>query len=149
MDATLRALGEILLKAVPTFILVVLLHFYLKYIFFKPLERVRQKRYEATEGARLLAEQSMAKAAAKIAEYEAALRAARAEVYQSQEQLHKQLQEREAAELAVARERVEQMVKQAKAQLTQEVESAKAGLAAQSDVLANEIADSILRRSAA
>ena len=40
MEETLRQLGGILLRAVPTFILVVLLHFYLKFIFFKPLQRV-------------------------------------------------------------------------------------------------------------
>src|ERR1039457_7455677 len=46
MDATLHALGGILLKAVPTFRLVLALHFYLKSIFFKPLEKVLGQRYE-------------------------------------------------------------------------------------------------------
>ena len=54
MDATLHALGEILLKAVPTVLLVVVLHFYLKYVFFKPLKKVLEERYNATEGARKL-----------------------------------------------------------------------------------------------
>ena len=76
MDETLRALGGILLRAIPTFVLVVLLHFYLKFIFFKPLQKVLRQRYEATQGARKLAESSLAKAAEKAAEYEAALRAA-------------------------------------------------------------------------
>ena len=48
----LHALGGILLRAVPTFLLIILLHFYLKSIFFKPLERVLEARSEATEGAR-------------------------------------------------------------------------------------------------
>lgn len=149
MDATLHALGEILLKAIPTFILVVLLHFYLKYVYFKPLEKVLKQRYAATEGARKIAEESLKRAAAKTAEYEAAMRAARAEVYQAQEQLHKQLQEREAAELAAARQRAEELVQQAKSQLDRDVESAKASLAGESDLLANQIAESLLRRSAA
>ena len=55
MDATLHALGEILLKAVPTVLLVVVLHFYLKYVFFRPLKKVLAERYDATEGARKLA----------------------------------------------------------------------------------------------
>ena len=59
--------------------------------------KVLQKRYEATEGARKLAAESLERAAAKTAEYAAAMRTARAEVYQSQEQLHRELQEREAA----------------------------------------------------
>jgi F-type H+-transporting ATPase subunit b len=149
MDVILHQLGGILLRAVPTFLLVVVLHFYLKFIFFRPLEKVLLKRYEATEGARKLAEQSMERASGKTAEYEAAMRVARAEVYQAQEQVHKQLQEREAAGVAAARERANVLIKEARALLSKDVEAAKVSLAADSAVLAEQIADSILRRSAA
>jgi F-type H+-transporting ATPase subunit b len=149
MDAILQQLGELLLKAVPTFLLIVFLHFYLKIVFFKPLEKVLKRRYEATEGARKLAEQSLERATAKAAEYEAAMRAARAEVYQAHERLHKQLQESEAAQLQEARRRSEGAVRQAKAELAQDVAAARTSLAAQSEMLANQIADTILRRSAA
>ena len=121
----LHALGGILLRAVPTFLLVILLHFYLKIVFFKPLEKVLHQRYEATEGARKLAEQSLEQAAAKTASYEAQLRAAKAEMYQAQEQLHKQLQEREAAAVAEARARADAAIKLAKQQLAADVEAAK------------------------
>src|SRR3954453_13202883 len=100
MDVILNQLGELVLKAAPTFILVVLLQFYLKRIFFKPLEEVLHQRYEATEGARKAAEDSLARASAKAAEYQAALRAARTELYPSQEQFYKQMQERETAPVA-------------------------------------------------
>ena len=149
MDATLHALGAILLRAVPTLLLVIVLHFYLKSIFFKPLERVLHGRFEATEGARQLARQSQERAAAKMAEYQAAIRAARSEIYQSQEQLHKQLQDREAADLLEARQRVEAAVREAKAGFAKDVAEAKTSLAADSDALATQIAESILRRSAA
>ena len=145
----LHALGGILLRAVPTFLLVVLLHFYLKSIFFKPLEKVLHQRYEATEGARQLAEQSLEQAAAKTASYEAQLRTAKAEMDQAQEQLHKQLQEREAAAVAGARKSADAAVKRAKTQLAADVEEAKTSLAADSKSLANQIAETILRRSAA
>src|SRR5437764_1668092 len=114
MDETLRALGGILLRAVPTFVLVVLLHFYLKYIFFKPLQRVLRQRYEATEGARKLAEASLAKASEKAAEYEAALRSARAETYKELELLRRQLQDDRAASVKEARARAEASVAQAR-----------------------------------
>jgi F-type H+-transporting ATPase subunit b len=149
MDAMLHALGGILLRAVPTFLLVILLHFYLKSIFFKPLEKVLRQRYEATEGARKLAEQSLEQAAAKTASYEAQLRAAKAEMYQAQEQLHKHLQEREAAAVAAARARAGAAVKLAKAQLDADIVGAKNSLAGDSDSLANQIAETILRRRAA
>lgn len=149
MDETLRQLGEILLKAVPTLFLVILLHFYLKYMFFKPLEKVLHERYLATEGARKVAQESLARATAKTAEYEAAIRAARNQIYQAEEQIHKRLQEKETAELTAARQRAEGLVKEAKAQLAHDVELAKAGLAQESDLLANQIAESMLRGSAA
>lgn len=149
MEATLHALGGILLKAIPTFLLVVLLHFYLKGVFFKPLQKVLRQRYEATEGARKLAAESLERAAAKTAEYQAAMRAARGEIYQAQEQLRKRLQEAEFAELTGARRRAQAAVEEAKTQLSSDVEAAKAGLARDSELLANQIAESILRRNAA
>jgi F-type H+-transporting ATPase subunit b len=149
MEATLRALGGILLRAVPTLLLVIFLHFYLKFVFFKPLEKVLHRRYEATEGARRLAEESMARAAAKAAEYEAAMRSARGEVYLEQERLHKKLQEQQAAALAAARKQAEGAIREAKARLGEDVESAKTGFARESDLLAAQIAETILQRSAA
>ena len=149
MDAMFQALGGILLKAVPTFLLVVLLHFYLKGLLFKPLQKVLRQRYEATEGARKLAAESLERASAKTTEYQAAMRAARTEIYQAQEQAHKRLQEGELAELALARRRAEEAVAKAKAELSSDVEAAKTGLAGDSEVLANQITESILRGSAA
>ncbi len=149
MDQILHQLGQLLLRAVPTFLLVIVLHFYLKSVFFKPMGKVLQERYDATEGARKLAEESTARAGQKTAEYEAAMRAARAEVYQAQEQIHKQLQEREAEELAKARKRSEVLIQEARAALALDVEGAKAGLAKDSELLAEQITEAVLRRSAA
>ena len=138
-----------MLKALPTFLLVVALNFYLKYVFFKPLERVLRQRYDATEGARKLAAEALDRAAAKTAQFEAALRAARSEVYQEQDRLHKELQERESAALTEARQRADAAVREAKTQLGRDVELAKVTLGSDSDALAEQIAESILRRSAA
>ena len=149
MDDTLRALGEILLKAVPTFFLVLLLYAYLTRVFFRPLEKVLQQRYEANEGARKLAEEAVAKATAKMAEYEAAMRAARGEVYQELGNLRSQLQAERNAALEVARKQAEKQIAAAKAGLEREVAVLKQDLAAQSDLLATQIAESILHRSAA
>jgi F-type H+-transporting ATPase subunit b len=145
MDQTLRALGDILLKAVPTFLLVVFLHFYLKKMFFQPMERVLRQRFEATEGARKLAEQALAKAAARTAEYEAAIRAARSEIYQTQEKFYKELQDSQEAQIAAAHQASQEAVRQARAQLARDVEAARATLAQSSESLAAEIADAILK----
>jgi F-type H+-transporting ATPase subunit b len=149
MDAMLQALGRILLHAIPTFLLVVLLHFYLKSVFFKPLGAVLKKRYEATEGARVQARQALEQAAAKTTQYEDSLRAAKAKLYQSQEQAHKKMQESESAAIAEARAAAEASIKVAKAQLADDVAEARTNLAAQSDVLASQITEAILGRGAA
>jgi len=149
MEATLHALSGILLRAVPTFLLVIFLHFYLKFIFFKPLDRVLKARYDATEGARKKAADSLEAAAARTAEYEAALRAARAEVYRQQELLHHQLQDEHTAQIHAARGQAEAAVRGAKAELAAEIEQAKRDLGAESDALAGQIAEVILNRGAA
>jgi F-type H+-transporting ATPase subunit b len=149
MGDTFHALGQILLNAVPTVLLLLLLYFYLKYMFFKPMEKVLHQRYEATEGSRKMAEEALERAAARTAEYETALRAARSEVYQSQEVLHQQLQERETAQLTAARQATDAAVQEACAQLARDVELAKAALGRESDALAAQITETILRGSAA
>ena len=145
----LHALGGILLRAVPTFLLIILLHLYLKSIFFKPLEKVLKARYEATEGARLAAQASLTQAAAKTEQYEKALFAAKSEFYKAQEKAFKELQERQAEIVAQARAEAEAEIKKARTELAAEVEIAKRSLAAESDALASLIAESVLRRSAA
>src|SRR3979411_2361134 len=103
MDATLHALGQVLLQGLPTFFLVLFLHFYLKSVFFKPLAKVLQERKEATEGARKQAAESLDRAAAKAAAYEESIRAARSEIYQEQESLRRKWREGQTDQLSDAR----------------------------------------------
>ena len=148
MESTLNALGGILLRALPTFFLVLLLHFYLKRVFFSPLEKIRKQRYDATEGAKKAAEASLAKAEAKAAEYEAAIRAARNEVYQEQEKVRMQWMFEQAAKTASARANADALIRSAQAALADQVDEARQSLRAQSESLADEIANSVLRRRA-
>jgi F-type H+-transporting ATPase subunit b len=149
MDAMLHALGGIMLRAVPTFLLVILLHFYLKSIFFKPLQKVLRDRYDATEGARKHAEQSLAQADVKTEQFEKALWAAKGGVYQEQEKAFKALQEQHSAAVAQARAAAEAEIKAARKALAADVAEVKRTLDTESDGLADRIADSILRRNAA
>jgi F-type H+-transporting ATPase subunit b len=149
MAAMLHDLGGILLRSVPTFLLILLLHAYLKSMFFKPLEKVLEARRQATEGARQLAEQSLARAVAKTEQYEKELFAAKTGLYLAQEKAYKELQDRHAAAIAEARAAADTQVKQAKALLAADIEQARVTLAAESDALANRIAETVLRRSAA
>ncbi|MBL8239370.1 MAG: hypothetical protein JNM66_18240 [Bryobacterales bacterium] len=147
MEATLHALGEIVLKGLPTFFLLLLLHFYLKRTFFAPLEKVLAERYEATTGARKQAESAMARAEAKAQEYEEALRAARTEVYKENEALRKQWREQQTVILAEARAKADSAIAIAKAEIAGDVRSAKASLQSDADRIADGIAAAILRRA--
>jgi F-type H+-transporting ATPase subunit b len=148
MESTLNALGGILLRALPTFFLVLLLHFYLKRVFFGPLDKILKQRYDATEGARKAAEASLARAEAKAAEYEAAIRSARHEVYQEQEKVRLQWREEQASKAADARAKAGGTIKDAQASIAAQVEEARRTLRAESESLADEIVNSVLRRRA-
>src|SRR5260370_4762586 len=145
MEETLHQLGGILLRAVPTFIIVVLLHFYLKFVFFKPLQQVLRRRDEATEGARKRAEASLLNASEKAAQYEAALRSARAETYKELEQLRRNLQDFRAAGVKEARASAEAAVARTKSSLAAEVAGLKKDLEAEARALAARIAAKILK----
>jgi F-type H+-transporting ATPase subunit b len=148
MEQTLAALAGILQKAVPTVILLVFLHLYLKAMLFKPLEKVLKDRDQLTTGARKSAEQSLAAADRKTAEYEATLRDTRNEVYREQEETRRRWLEDQSVQLASARERAQQKVAEARRQITQEATAARENLAGSSATLADQIASSVLSRGA-
>ncbi len=146
MDEILHSLGGLLLNAIPTFILVIALYFYLKRIYFRPLEAVLAERYRVSEGARQAAQETLAKADAKAAEYEVALRDARNQIYREQEQYREKLRQEQAAALAEAREAASAQIDQASARLRQEADAARQGLAADTEAFAGQIVQSILHR---
>jgi F-type H+-transporting ATPase subunit b len=148
MEATLHALGEIVLKGLPTFFLLILLHFYLKRTFFAPLEKVLAQRYDATTGARKQAEGALAKAEAKAKEYEEAIRNARTEVYKENEAMRKRWRDEQGVALADARAKSDALVAQSKADLAGDVSVARATLQAESERIADGITAAILRRTA-
>jgi len=149
MEATLNALGGILLNAIPTFVLIIFLHFYLKSIFFTPLEKVLQQRDEATAGARKRAAEGLRLAEEKAAQHEEILRAARGEVYKEQEEQRKKLVAEQAAQIAEAASKAKASVAAAREQLAAETAEAKKALAEESRQTATRIADSILAGRAA
>jgi len=89
MEKTFHDLGQLLLKAIPTIFLLVVVHFYLKAMFFRPMADVLAKRRAATEGLRESAEAMRAKAAENIKFIEGQLRQAREAIYQEQEEARK------------------------------------------------------------
>ena len=89
MEQTLQALVGILEKAVPTVLLLIILHFYLKAMLFGPLAKTLKQRDALTKGARQSAEESLTSAERKTAAYEVKLQEARGEVYREQEDIRR------------------------------------------------------------
>lgn len=145
----MQALGGLFLKALPTFILVILLHFYLRAILYGPIEKILKQRDAATEGVKKAAEESLARADQKAREYEHSLREARSEVYHEQEEFRKQWRQEHAAAIEEARSRAAAVVAEAKRSLQAETADAMRGLDAQADALAEQITESAIGRRAA
>jgi F-type H+-transporting ATPase subunit b len=146
MEQTLHALAGIMVKAIPTVVLLLILHFYLKAMLFKPLDQVLKQRAELTEGARKAAQQSLLAADQKQQEYEAKFREARAEVYRAQEETRRRWLDDQAGQIAGARERSEASIRLAREQIAAETAAARQTLVDTSGALADQIAAAILGR---
>ena len=149
MDKLLHDLGGIVLNGLPTFFLVIVLAVCVKYLYLKPLEKVLAERYRLTDGARKAAEESLKSVDSKLAEYEEALAKARGEIYREQAEFLRQLQERQAEQAKAVRTEADQRIAAAKVSIAAEARTAAAGLEAQSDTLAAQIADAVLARRVA
>jgi F-type H+-transporting ATPase subunit b len=144
MGQTLQALGGILLQAIPTIVLLLIVHFYLKWMFFRPMREVLEKRREATEGARESADAMLKQASQKTATLEAALRKARDEIYQENEEQRRRWIGEQTNRLEEARRESRELIHKAKQELDAEAETAKRSLTATAETLAEDIARSLL-----
>ena len=148
MDATLNALAGILLKGLPTFILFLLLHLYLRRMFFAPIDNVLKLRHDATSGAKQAAQESLNVANAKARDFELKLDEVRARLGQEREATRKEWVARQATSVAEARTRTEAKIAVGIAEVMAEAAAARTALSAETDRLADEIANSVLRRTA-
>src|SRR5271166_7147370 len=128
MDQTLQQLGELLLGAVPTIILVALLYALYTTIVHKPLRRVLEERRSKTEGAIEKSRADIAAAEARTSEYELRLREARATVFRAQEARRKTALDARTAALTEARSKAQAQVQAAKADIQKDRDAAQAGL---------------------
>lgn len=149
MDQTLHQLGELLLGAVPTVILLALLYLLYSVIVHKPLRRVLEERRSKTEGAVEKSKADIAAAEARTAEYEQRLREARATVFRAQEARRKAALEARAAAMNEARSTAHAQVQSAKTEIEKDREAAQAGLQGEAQSLAVEIMRRVLEPAGA
>jgi F-type H+-transporting ATPase subunit b len=145
MDKTLQQLGELLLGAVPTVILLALLYALYTAIVHKPLQRVLAERRSKTEGAIEKSRADIAAAEARTAEYEQKLREARAAVFRSQEARRQAALQARTSALNQARSKAQAQVQAAKEDIESDRAAAEKGLPAEAAALAQEIVRRVLQ----
>jgi F0F1-type ATP synthase membrane subunit b/b' len=137
-------LGELFLAAVPTVIIVFLFYLFMRWSFFRPMERVLSERHKRAEGARTEAEATRVVVQEKLRTYSETMKKARAEVFAEQEtQRRRTLDERQAT-INHARVAAQAALQEAKKEIAAEVQAARAELEESSGTLANDIAEAIL-----
>ena len=149
MTQTLHDLGGIVLNGLPTFFLLIILTFFVKFLYLQPLEKVLAERYRLTEGARKAAEESLKSADTKIAEYQDALNRARGEIYREQADFLHKLHAEQSEMARAARLESDSRVAAIKLSIARDADATRDHLEAQSESLAAEIAAAILGRRAA
>ena len=149
MDQTLHQLGELLLGAVPTVILLALLYALYTSIVHKPLRRVLEERRSKTEGAIEKSKADIAAAEARTSEYEQKLREARAAVFRAQEAKRQAALQARSNAVAAAREKAHTQVQAAKTDIERDRVAAEKGLQGEAAALAQEIIRRVLQPAGA
>ena len=149
MDAILRQIGELLVNSIPTIISVLILWPAYRFIVHGKLRQVLEQRHALTEGAIERAQQEIAIAEKRTAEYEQRVREARSQIYKVQQANRQRVMDERNAALAESRQRAGEMVKKARAVLEAETASAKGSLEQQASVLADQVIATILKPAAA
>jgi F-type H+-transporting ATPase subunit b len=145
MDQTVRQLGELLLGAVPTVILLGTLYVFYTFLVHRPLTAVLAERRSRTQGAMEKARADIAAAEARTADYEQRLREARQKIFKSQEARRQQATQSRADLVNEARNRAQDQVKEARAAMEDDKQQAMAKLQSDAASLATEIVRTVLR----
>jgi F-type H+-transporting ATPase subunit b len=145
MDQTLYQLGELLLGAVPTVILLALLYVLYSAIVHKPLQRVFAERRSKTEGAVEKSRADIAAAEARTSEYEQRLREARAAVFRAGEARRQAALDARGKAVTEARSKAQAQVRAAKQDIEADRVAAQAGLEKEASTLAAEIVRRVLQ----
>ena len=149
MDQTLHQLGELLLGAVPTIILLGALFVLYTLLVHRPLLAVLAERRSRTQGAMEKARADIAAAEARTSDYEQRVREARMKIFKNQEVRRQQAMQSRAEAVNQARARAQGQVKQARSDIEQAKQEALLTLQAETGRLAREIVRTVLRPVAA
>src|SRR5260370_186738 len=145
MQAIVHQLGELLLQAAPTVLIILLFYFILRALSFRPVVGVMGEGDCRTVGAQKASEAAQAAATQKFKQYQDALRQARGKVYAEQEAVRKKLLDERAAQLKQARIKAAGEVTAAKERGAAELAAARGAVEATVGQLPAEIARRVLQ----
>lgn len=145
MGQTLHQLGQLLFGSIPTILLFVVLHYYLKWMLYQPLRQTLAARAEQIQGRQAAAQKMLASAEQKLAEYERQLQARRAENYKLIDARRQAGLGLGQQQLATARQQTAQAMAAARQQLAEQAAGAQAQLRGAAEGLAGQIMAQVLR----
>jgi F-type H+-transporting ATPase subunit b len=142
--AIVNQLGELFLQAVPTVIIVFFFYLFLRWSFFKPMQRVLSERHKRADGARVEAEASRVATHEKQRFYNETVKKARMEVFAEQESQRRRTLDERQATISAARATAQTALQEAKKGIAVDVKAARVEMERSSGDLANDIAEAIL-----
>ena len=140
----LHQLGELFLQAVPTVVIVFLFYLFMRWAFFRPIEKAIAERDAKIEGARRDAAATEEAARKDLENYHEALRKARAEIYAEQEATRQAILDERVKNLKAMRSLAQKEVAEAKKRIAVELAAARAEMERQTPELAGKIVQTIL-----
>jgi F-type H+-transporting ATPase subunit b len=144
MDELLRQLGDLIIGALPTLILFIVLVLAYRFVLYGALVKVRAERRSRTVGAIEASRQAIAAADVRAQEYEAKLRAARAEILRHRELRVQQRNIDKDTALAAARLAAQQRVREAQAALEAQTADARRQIEISAGQLAAQVLAAVL-----
>lgn len=144
MNQLLTQIGDLVLGSIPTLILFILLVLGYRFILYGRLMAVREDRRERTAGAQEKARLAMAQADLRSQEYEARLRAARADLMRRREQRVQQWNAEREQALAAARVAAQEKTRAAQQALAAQTAEARRQIEVSAPELATRVLAAVL-----
>ncbi len=142
----LHSLGQLFLGSVPTIIIVLLFYFFLRSVFFTPIQRAMAEREARIDGARAEAAAVEAEAKHEMESYHDALSQARAKIFSEQEAVRHEALENRGKLLKAMRVRAQEEVLAATKRIETESQAARAQVEREVPTLAGDIVRVILEK---
>lgn len=129
------------------FILFIIFVFLMNRLLFKPISRVLDERESLTDGAKTEARAATNQYSVRLADYEAAIRSARAESYRKLEQERAARLDERRIRLEEAKGAASSEIERARAEVANQTDEARRALATESRQIAEQISRTVLGRT--